>query len=216
MVMAEKASAPPVKLFKSLQFLPQDPIPLRPILTPDNYLPEIGRLLAGAKQSIWIENQYIKTDQTEIQKLLAKIDLARKRYPKLEVRVILAKGFDGGVAVAAAFAALTKEHRLKVGTHLRLLNPKHFDHLHNKLILVDGSRVLISSQNWSNSAVSENREAGLLMDSPRLAEYYGAIFESDWADALQKAPKPRPARRTTEALVAGAVGPADRGDYAEV
>jgi phosphatidylserine/phosphatidylglycerophosphate/cardiolipin synthase-like enzyme len=216
-IMAEQASSPPLKLFPSLRLQPQQPVSLLPILTPDNYVPEVGRWLSSAKRSIWIENQYIKTDHAEIQKLLGKIGIARKRNPTLDVRVILAKGFDGGMAVAETFKALQKTHRLKVGKNLRILNPKRFDHLHNKLIIVDGTSVLISSQNWSNAAVTENREAGLLITSMQLAQYYASIFEADWADALQKAPTRRPRRRVEEAVLAGVhIGPADRGDYAEV
>lgn len=214
-VLAEKASAPPVKLFPSLRFQPERAIHVQPVLTPDNYIADVGKWLAGAKHSIWIENQYIKTDHSEIVKLLGKITAARKKNPKLDVRILLAKGFDGGMAVGQTFAALTKQHKLKLGTNLRILNPKHFDHLHNKLILIDGTSVLVSSQNWSNSAVAENREAGLLLEAPKLAQYYGALFQSDWDDALTKVPVSRPPRRGREA--AGVrLAPADRGDYAEV
>lgn len=54
----------------------------------------------------------------------------------------------------------------------------------NKLIAVDGQRVLVGSRNWSDSAVPENREAGLWLEHPGIAKYFGDIFESDWKGAL--------------------------------
>jgi hypothetical protein len=34
-----------------------------------------------------------------------------------------------------------------MGTHIRLLSPKHFVHCHNKLIIVDKQRVLVNVVN---------------------------------------------------------------------
>jgi phosphatidylserine/phosphatidylglycerophosphate/cardiolipin synthase-like enzyme len=52
---------------------------------------------------------------------------------------------------------------------------------HTKMVLVDGNGVVISSPNWSNAAMSENREAGLLLEHNRSRDYFGATFESDWS-----------------------------------
>jgi phosphatidylserine/phosphatidylglycerophosphate/cardiolipin synthase-like enzyme len=89
-------------------------------------------------------------------------------------------------------------------------------HCHNKLIVVDDEKVVVSSQNWSDSAVSKNREAGLLIDYPDLAAYYTSIFESDWSTAQKKIPKPGRAEAGIETVATGnfvAVVPAD---YQEV
>jgi phosphatidylserine/phosphatidylglycerophosphate/cardiolipin synthase-like enzyme len=62
---------------------------------------------------------------------------------------------------------------------VRILNPNHFGHSHDKLIVVDGRQGLVSSQNWSDYAVSKNREAEMLIDYPELARYYSTIFQSE-------------------------------------
>ena len=41
--------------------------------------------------------------------------------------------------------------------------------LHTKGIVVDGKRVLIGSQNWSDQGVDANRDASLLIDNARVA-----------------------------------------------
>lgn len=51
---------------------------------------------------------------------------------------------------------------------------------HTKAIIVDRSRVLLGSQNWSNDGVSVNRDASLLFDDRPLAGYFAKIFEHDW------------------------------------
>lgn len=74
------------------------------------------------------------------------------------------------------FNALQDEY----GFDLRFLSKKHFTHCHNKLIIVDDEAVLISSQNWSNTAVATNREAGVIIYDKLITRYFKKIFEADW------------------------------------
>jgi phosphatidylserine/phosphatidylglycerophosphate/cardiolipin synthase-like enzyme len=98
-----------------------------------------------------------------------------------------------------------------------LLSKKHFVHCHNKLIVVDGKRVLVGSQNWSDSAVLKNREASLLIEFPTLAKYFAEIFEADWETGQktlgQAAATPFFA---TASLAAGGLVRLSPGDYDEV
>jgi phosphatidylserine/phosphatidylglycerophosphate/cardiolipin synthase-like enzyme len=66
------------------------------------------------------------------------------------------------------------------GFDIRLLSKKHFVHCHNQLIIVDDETVLISSQNWSDSAVAKNREAGLIIYDKDITHYFSRIFNTDW------------------------------------
>jgi phosphatidylserine/phosphatidylglycerophosphate/cardiolipin synthase-like enzyme len=52
--------------------------------------------------------------------------------------------------------------------------------IHNKGIIVDGKSVLVSSQNWSGDGFLRNRDAGLIIHSPAVAQYYEAVFLDDW------------------------------------
>ncbi|HKZ39337.1 MAG TPA: phospholipase D-like domain-containing protein, partial [Candidatus Hodarchaeales archaeon] len=52
----------------------------------------------------------------------------------------------------------------------------------NKLVIIDGKVVLISSINFSQKAFTENREAGIIVQSTPVANYYASIFNADWID----------------------------------
>ena len=52
--------------------------------------------------------------------------------------------------------------------------------LHNKGAVIDGRHVLVSSNNWVYASFARNRELGLMIDSPEIAEYFSAVFALDW------------------------------------
>jgi len=52
--------------------------------------------------------------------------------------------------------------------------------VHNKGVIVDGEKVLVSSINWGATSVLKNREAGLIISNREIARYYEQIFDFDW------------------------------------
>jgi phosphatidylserine/phosphatidylglycerophosphate/cardiolipin synthase-like enzyme len=52
--------------------------------------------------------------------------------------------------------------------------------IHNKGVIVDDSRVLVSSINWNSNSPNFNREAGVIIDHPGVARYFLEVFEDDW------------------------------------
>ena len=213
---ARPPQIPPTR-FPSRRFRPRRPILVQPVLSPDNYMQVIPDLLATATRSIAIEQQYIRGAQPAIRTLLTAIRAVRTQRPDLQVRIVLARPYGAPDPADADLTALA-EFDLRLGAHVRYLNPAYFVHCHNKLLIVDGCRVLVSSQNWSDFAVTRNREAGLLVNYAPLARYYQTIFDLDWATGLQGVVAvPRAtlhetsAAQDTEALV-----PLSLGDYVEV
>jgi phosphatidylserine/phosphatidylglycerophosphate/cardiolipin synthase-like enzyme len=208
----------PAKLFPSKNFDPPDKISVTPVLTPDNYMDVIPDFLASAKKSISIENQYIRSSQPEVSKLLQAIAKARDNFPDLVVRIILGKLFGAKdfKKEQANVANLKKSFGLKLGDNIRYIDIKRFVHCHNKLIVVDEKEVLVSSQNWSNTGVGSNREAGVILPFPPIARYYTQIFESDWSTALKTIPKPGKATIEPEALARGGFVEVRAADYQEV
>jgi len=56
--------------------------------------------------------------------------------------------------------------------------------LHNKGALFDGRQVWLSSFNWGPTSCLENREVGILIDSPETAGYLKGMFEHDWGATI--------------------------------
>jgi len=58
-----------------------------------------------------------------------------------------------------------------------------FAYTHAKLAIIDGTKVLVGSINWSKNALTANREAEILVDDSALAKEFMVVFEKDWAEA---------------------------------
>lgn len=56
------------------------------------------------------------------------------------------------------------------------------DKIHNKGLIVDGRKVLVSSVNWSYNSPANNREVSLILDHPTIGEYYTDILMSATKD----------------------------------
>jgi len=53
--------------------------------------------------------------------------------------------------------------------------------IHNKGVIIDGEKVLVSSINWNENSPSFNREAGVIIEHAGAGQYYTAVFEDDWS-----------------------------------
>ena len=208
----------PPKLFPSQHFNPQNTVKVAPVLTPDNYMQVVPGFLASASQSIYIEQQYIRSAQSDVIKLLAAIRAARQHNPGLDVRIILGKLFSAAdyEKEKTNVANLAQTFGLKLGANIRYLDRKRFVHCHNKLVIADKQAALVSSQNWSNTGVGSNREAGLLIRYPDIAQYFAKIFESDWSTASKTIPKPGAATISPETVARGRFVEVVAADYQEV
>ena len=213
-----RPTAPPPELFPSKRFNPPGTVRVTPILSPDNYMDVIPGVLAAARKSIYIEQQYIRSSQPLIKQLLDAIGRAREEHPDLDVRIVVAPAYSSDdFPKVQQMANDLRDRGLKLGDSLRFLSGKHFVHCHNKLIVVDERRVLLSSQNWSDSAVGKNREAGLLVDYPAVAKHFARIFGVDWETGIRRLREPgRPELFGPESLASGQTVRLNWGDYAEV
>jgi phosphatidylserine/phosphatidylglycerophosphate/cardiolipin synthase-like enzyme len=217
--MVERApTRVPDTLFPSKSFKLNKQLNIQPVLSPDNYMSVMPDKLRDARESILIEQQYIRAGQDDISQLLDAIKEARKAMRGLDVRIILGKIF-GKKDLAKEndnLNLLKKHYGLVLGKNIRYIDTSRFVHCHNKMILVDGEGVLVSSQNWSDSAVSKNREAGVWLLHKGICTYFTQIFENDWKTAL-KAPDATPEEVVEpEALRAGGYVRVVPADYQEV
>ena len=216
--LVEKAPTKiPAQLFPSKTFKLSKALTIQPVLSPDNYMTFMPDKLQAARKSILIEQQYIRGQQPDISELLTAIKQAREAAGKLDVRIILGKIFSKKDLPKENenLDLLKREFGLVLGKNIRYIDTSRFVHCHNKMILVDGQSVLVSSQNWSDSAVSKNREAGVWLSHSGICDYFTKIFENDWKTAL-KAPDAAPVDVEPEALRAGGFVRVAPADYQEV
>ncbi|BBX23679.1 hypothetical protein MTER_30900 [Mycolicibacter terrae] len=220
MILVERAPAHrPSKLFPSRVFQLDAPLTIQPVLSPDNYLDVVPALIRTATRSIVIEQQYIKADQPSVRLLLDAIAAARRQHPTLDVRIVLGKLFDRGDLPREHqnLDVLAEDYDLKLDANIRYINTDQLVHCHNKMIVIDGAAALVSSQNWSDSAVTKNREAGLWVPHPGIAQYFEAIFETDWDSAFTSPEQGLGETPVTRAaLGAGGFIRVEPADYQEV
>lgn len=153
--------------------LPSTPrhVKVRPLLSPDNYAERIDKLIRSAEARLYLQYSYITWndqpgDQAFRDVLLhlgelswrADFDLRvimDSRDAKEKTRILAQNGWNEAVVRGQG-------------------------RVHNKGIIVDGKRVLVSSQNWSGDGFLRNRDAGLIVDDEEIAGYYETIFLDDW------------------------------------
>jgi V8-like Glu-specific endopeptidase len=147
---------------------------VEPLLTPDNYHERVLDLIEGAEEEILFQNQTLNLPKPSHQKLQELLDaLLEKQNQGVEVRFIFRL-----FRKADAIQTLNGLKDMGFDTDKVKVQPN----CHTKGIIVDRQRVLIGSHNWSNAGVSVNRDASLLFDDKKLAEYFAGIFEHDWTN----------------------------------
>lgn len=166
----------PAQVFKDVN------VTITPLLTPDRlpggsqkgqYLTNIVELIAGAKHTLYIQLQYIessKGDGGDYDTLLRAI--ATRVAAGVDVRLIESTeyGLNWAEKMKAAGVDLTANIRLQ-------------HHVHNKGFVVDSRKAVVSSQNFSPAGIDENRDAGVIIEHPGVAQYFEKIFVADWNNA---------------------------------
>ena len=157
---------------------------VRPVIAPDTSN-EITTLINSAERSIEIEQAYITNETPDSLNpyLSAAINASRRG---VHVRVLLdsywyniedEKDNDEMVALINRIGA--SEH-IPLEARCADLQMNQIKQIHNKGVIVDDSRVLVSSINWNSNSPNFNREAGVIVDHPGVALYFLDVFEDDW------------------------------------
>jgi phosphatidylserine/phosphatidylglycerophosphate/cardiolipin synthase-like enzyme len=151
---------------------------ITPLLTPDElangqkqYLTNIMNLINGATKSIYIQLQYIESSSGKgdfYEQLLKAI--AAKIAANVDVKLIESRNY--GVKWAEKMKA--------VGVDLTANIAVQYD-VHNKGFVIDSKTVVVSSQNFSPAGVHDNRDAGVIIENPDIAQYFEGVFLSDFS-----------------------------------
>jgi cardiolipin synthase A/B len=155
-----------------------------PVIAPDTSY-QIGDLLDSAQTSIEIEQAYIKneTPYTLNPCLSSAINASRRG---VHVRVLLdsywynVEGPNDNDEMAALINRIGAAEHIPLEAKCIDLSVSQVEKIHNKGVIVDDERVLISSINWNSNSPNFNREAGVIIDHPGVARYFREVFDDDW------------------------------------
>jgi phosphatidylserine/phosphatidylglycerophosphate/cardiolipin synthase-like enzyme len=99
--------------------------------------------------------------------------IIRAQQANVAVRVVVATGYELTAGEADAAAKMKAAGVPLVG----LASP----YIHAKAVVVDGSRVFVGSQNFTETALFDNREVGVVTDAPAEAAKVGEVIAQDFA-----------------------------------
>lgn len=152
-------------------------VTLTPLLSPDNYFKEVKQLIESAEKELFIQNQTFNaptSNQSYLHDLLSIV--LDKQNSGVDVKIIFRRDTDS--------VRENLENLVKFGFDAKYLKVQ--DKCHTKGIIVDGSKVLVGSHNWSNAGVSLNRDASILFDDVEITEYFRNIFLHDWKNLARQ------------------------------
>lgn len=74
-------------------------------------------------------------------------------------------------------------YQLPIAAEMVNVKKLQITYIHNKGLLVDGKRALVSSINGTQNSIVANRELALWLESDQAASYYGRVFDFDWENS---------------------------------
>lgn len=196
----EDLQAPTVTAYPPTRGLPEEPVTGRyepefpqevfehvtvtPVIAPDT-TDLLEESLRTAGRSIDIEQAYIKNEtRGGWNRFLSGAINASRRG--VSVRVLLdSYWFNTGDEadndeMVEAINRLAREEHLPLTARCADLEGNNLVKIHNKGVIIDRKKVLVSSMNWNTNSPDNNREVGLLLESPEVGSYYSRVFEDDW------------------------------------
>ncbi|MER3436185.1 MAG: hypothetical protein C4346_00290 [Chloroflexota bacterium] len=130
------------------------------VVSPSSSRTEIQNLLRSATTSLDIYAEVIADRQ-----IVSLLEQAERRGVRVR---ILVPGDDEEDARAAAFELINE------GVDVRKVPGLY---IHAKVIIVDGQRAFIGSQNFTATSLDQNRELGIILDDPANLQRITAVFD---------------------------------------
>ncbi|MGB9666495.1 MAG: phospholipase D-like domain-containing protein [Candidatus Cryosericum sp.] len=144
----------------------------RLVVSPINAGARVKALIDGAKTSIVVATQYLKSDMVN-QALAA----AARRGVKIQA-------ITDGTNADSRDAASAAQNLIGDNTVRVSITPYY----HVKMMIVDGTQMLVMSQNYSDPPLTDNatgqREVGIVVTDPALIAHARAVFNFDWANSI--------------------------------
>ena len=127
------------------------------------------KLIESAKKTLYVQLQYIEASG------------ATSVYPTLlqAIAARVAAGVDVRLIESLDYGEPWAEKMKDAGVDLTA-NISLQPDVHNKGFVIDSSVVVVSSQNFSPDGIQFNRDAGVIIESAPIAQYFENVFLSDW------------------------------------
>lgn len=172
-------------------------------------------MIAQARKSVDVEQFYVAPSTGEpLEHTLAALRQAGERGVK--IRVLLEKKFERNSLDGIAVLKTIPNLELRIIDWSKVAGAGI---VHAKFMVVDGAQAYVGSQNWDWRSLKHIHELGLRVAEPAVVQGAQAVFEHDWAAALDPAgaavaPGPAVDRSRRVYLVASPKGftPAGVGD----
>jgi phosphatidylserine/phosphatidylglycerophosphate/cardiolipin synthase-like enzyme len=159
-----------------------------PVLAPDTSLLQtksIIGMIKGATESVYIEQLYIYKDgwsyaDPKNPLLEAAITAARRGC---DVRIMLNPTYrieENQATIDYVRGIAAENGSFKLEAKFSDIESTGLNKIHNKGVIVDRNKVLISSINWNEHSARNNREVGGIIENDAVGEYYTRVFLYDW------------------------------------
>jgi phosphatidylserine/phosphatidylglycerophosphate/cardiolipin synthase-like enzyme len=105
------------------------------------------------------------------------------QFADAAVRAAVAQRVQAGVAVRVIMADTGfVSANASAATYLKGLGlgPRYIPHMHTKVIVADGARAYVGSENLSQTSLDHNREVGVVVTDLSSIDPLVATFENDW------------------------------------
>jgi PKD repeat protein len=167
-----------------------------PVISPDTSLSEYEGILGiinAATESIYVEQLDFALNWDEGETvyenpfLWAVVEAAEER--QVNVKILLSQRYSyfnntklDNYDTYNYINELAEERNITEYLEARLVNYNRLglSKLHNKGMIVDGEKTLISSINWNRNSAAQNREVGVIIENEEVAEYFTELFFWDY------------------------------------
>ena len=136
------------------------------LVSPVNSRAKLLALINSAHSSLSIENEEMQDQQIEDA-------LAQAAKRGVSIQVVLPAPSGGSDSNAAGVAVL-RQAGISVREDSKL-------YIHAKIMIVDGARAYVGSENFSSASLDLNRELGLIVAAPQIIQMLEATFMTDYA-----------------------------------
>ncbi|MDP8261939.1 MAG: phospholipase D-like domain-containing protein [Candidatus Ancaeobacter aquaticus] len=149
-----------------------------------NYFSAVHNALQNAKKSIFVVMYFINLDPNKNNEVKTLVDdLVEAHKQRVKVNVILDRNIQ-----------FRKQRQANRKFHVEEKNKKAFEYLkeagievyydtnvtytHLKAIIIDKQKIIVGSNNWSESSLKRNNEAGVLINSTKIAKSFLNYFNT--------------------------------------